>query len=134
MVEPEPSVQALPAAATRYLEKFAVVPEESERTAMVIVVLGRLTPELSASIAGSFQVLIWPWKIFAMVGASSLSPETPDRLYAMLMGPTITGKYSTFLPAGTLEVSVAGIGESEPANSTVLEYRSVRPVPEPTEA
>ena len=46
----------------------------------------------------------------------------------------LTGKYSTVLPAGTLDVSVAGIGESEPANSTVLEYRSLRPVPEPTDA
>src|ERR1700722_111537 len=131
MVEPVPSVQALPAASTRYWEKFAVVPEESERTARVIAELGRLTPGLSAVIAGSFQVLIWPWKIFARVVASSFSPVMPDRLYAMAIGPTCTGKYSTVLPAGTLDVSEAGIGESEPAKSTVLEYRSLRPVPEP---
>src|ERR1700722_10543812 len=80
IVEPWPSVHALPAASSRYWEKFAVVPEESERTARVIAVLGRLTPELSAAIAGSFQVLIWPWKIFARVVGSSLRPLTPDKL------------------------------------------------------
>jgi hypothetical protein len=32
MVEEVPSVQAPPAASTRYWEKLAVVPEESERT------------------------------------------------------------------------------------------------------
>ena len=43
-----------------------------------------------------------------------------------------TGKYSTVLPAGTLDCSLAGMGESEPPKSTVFEYRSLRPVPEPT--
>src|ERR1700727_1125987 len=76
-IEEVPRVQALPAASTRYWEKFAVVPEESERTSSVIAELGRLTPGLSAVIAGSFQVLIWPSKIFARVGASSLRPVTP---------------------------------------------------------
>src|SRR5580693_7094931 len=75
-----PSFQALPAASTRYWEKFAVVPEESERTARVIVLLGRLTPGLSAAIAEAFQVVILPWKIPARVAASSLRPVTPDRL------------------------------------------------------
>src|SRR5215470_14959117 len=80
MVEEVPSFQALPAALTRYWEKFCVVPEESERTAVVMVVLGRDKPGLSALISGSFQVLIWPWKILARVGASSFRPFTPDRL------------------------------------------------------
>ena len=44
MVEAVPSFHALPAASTRYWEKFCVVPEESDRTARVIVVLGRLRP------------------------------------------------------------------------------------------
>ena len=57
-----------------------MVPEESERTAMVIGVDGRLTPGLSALIAGSFQVLILPWKISAMAVASSFRLLTPDRL------------------------------------------------------
>ena len=80
MVEPVPSFHALPAASTRYWEKFAVVPEPSERTARVIVVLGRLRPGLSALIAGSFQVVIVPWKIWARTAGSSFSPVTPDRL------------------------------------------------------
>jgi len=63
MVEEVPSFHALPAASTRYSEKFAVVPEESDRTATVIVVLGRLMPGLRALIAGSSQVLMVPWKI-----------------------------------------------------------------------
>src|SRR5450756_378770 len=75
-----PSFQALPAESTRNWEKLAVVPEESERTTRVIAVLGRLTPALSALIAGSFQVLIVPWKMPAMTVGSSFSVLTPDRL------------------------------------------------------
>src|SRR5580704_19357233 len=80
MVEPVPSVHALPAASTRYWEKFAVVPEESERTARVIVLLGRLTPGLRALMDGSFQVLMVPWKIPARTVASSFRPVMPGRL------------------------------------------------------
>ena len=80
MVELLPSVHALPAASTRNWEKFWVVPEESERTARVIAVLGRLTPELSAVIAESFQVVILPEKMPAMTGADSFRLLTPDRL------------------------------------------------------
>ena len=61
-----------PRPSTRNWEKFAVVPEESERWAMVIAVLGRLTPGLSAVIAGSFHVVILPEKMFAMTGADQL--------------------------------------------------------------
>src|SRR5579863_10623391 len=130
MVELLPRVHTLGSAVMRNREKFAVVPEESDRTARVIGVLGRLTPELSALIAGSFQVLIWPEKIFAMVTGSSFRLLTPDRLYAIVIGPMMTGKYSTVLPlkSGT---SAAGIGESEPAKLTTPEARSVRPLPEP---
>ena len=49
--------------------KFWVVPELSDRRAMVIFVAGSFTPGLSAAIAASFQVVMLPWKIFAMVGA-----------------------------------------------------------------
>ena len=72
MVELLPRLQALPAASTRNSVKFWVVPEESDRTARVIAVLGRLTPELSALIAGSFQVLILPEKMPAMVAGDQL--------------------------------------------------------------
>ena len=108
-----------------------MVPEESERTTRVIGVLGRLAPELIALIAGSSQVLIVPWKMPARTAAVSFRLLTPDRLYAIAIGPTCTGKYSTVLPAGTLDCSLAGIGESEPAKSTVFAYRAVRPAPEP---
>src|SRR6516225_10541505 len=98
MVELLPSVHALPPAFSRYKEKFCVVPEESERTAMVIGVLGRLVPELSAAIAELFQDVIFPEKISDRVVASSFRFETPDRLYAIAIGPRKTGKYSTVLP------------------------------------
>ena len=49
-----------------------MVPEESERWAMVIGVLGSLTPGVvSAAIAGSFHFVILAWKMSAMTGASS---------------------------------------------------------------
>ncbi len=67
-------------ALVRYLVKFAVVPEPSERWATVIVVLGSVTPGLSLLIAESFQVLIVPWKIPAIVSAESWSLLTPERL------------------------------------------------------
>src|SRR5213592_1804159 len=70
-VEPDFSVHVLGAAATRYLVKFSVVPEPSERWTTVMAVDGSLAPEFSALIAGSSHVLIWRWKIFAIVSASS---------------------------------------------------------------
>src|SRR5580700_6809635 len=96
MIEEVPSVQALPAASTRYCEKLAVVPDESERTSRLIELLGRLALGLSALIAGSFQVVILPEKMPARTVASSFRPVTPDRLYAIAIGPIWTGKYSTF--------------------------------------
>src|ERR1700760_1425051 len=80
MVESLPSFHTPGADLTRNSEKFWVVPEESERRVMVMAVLGRVPPGLSALMAGSFQVLIWAWKILAMVGPSSLRLLTPDRL------------------------------------------------------
>jgi hypothetical protein len=60
--------------------KLAVVPDSSERFTGVIFVLGRLTPGLSALIAGSFQVVISCLKIFAIVNGSSCRLLTPERL------------------------------------------------------
>src|ERR1700677_1964803 len=76
MVEAVPSFQALPAASTRYWEKFAVVPDESERTARVMVLLGRLALGLRALIALLFQVVILPWKICARSDAVSFRAVT----------------------------------------------------------
>src|SRR5438270_7348716 len=97
IVEELPSFHTLGTASSRNSEKFCVVPEESERTAMLIEVLGRLTPGLSALMAGSFQLVILPWKMFAIVVGSSFRLLTPDRLYAIVIGPIRTGKYSTVL-------------------------------------
>ena len=70
-----------------------MVPEESERWAMVIAVLGRVTPGLSAAIAGSFHFVILPWKMLAMTGADSCSGLlTPDRLYETVIGAITIGK------------------------------------------
>ena len=107
-----------------------MVPEESERTAMVIGVLGRLTPGLSAAIAELFQEVIFPEKISARTVASSFRLVTPDRLYETVIGPRKTGKYSTVLPL-KFATSAAGIGESEPPKLVTPEARSVRPLPEP---
>src|SRR5215831_3819897 len=74
IVESLPSVQTPGAASTRNWEKFAVVPEESERRAIVISVLGRLTPEFCDAIFGSFHFMILPWKMPPRVGPSSFGP------------------------------------------------------------
>ena len=71
MVEPLLSFHTSGAPSTRNTEKFAVVPEESERRAIVIAVLGSLTPGLSDVIAGSFHFLILAWKMFAMTVPSA---------------------------------------------------------------
>jgi hypothetical protein len=93
MIELEPSVQVLGVASLRNKVKFWVVPEESERTAMVIELLGSVTPVLSAAIAGSFHFVILPSKMLAMTGADSCSGLLrPDRLYESVIGPMRTGK------------------------------------------
>src|SRR6266566_4629144 len=126
MVELLPSVHALPPPSTRNLEKLAVVPDESERTARTTGVLGRVTPGLSALMAGSFHVLILPPKMPATTGADSCSLLTPAKLYESVIGPIRMGKYSTVLPL-KVDTSSEGIGESEPANWTTPEARSARP-------
>src|SRR5262249_21730154 len=75
-----PSVQTPGAALLSQVVKFCVVPELSERCATVIDVLGSFALGLSAAIAGSFHVLIWRWKIFAVVSAESWRFFTPDTL------------------------------------------------------
>src|ERR1700722_13455654 len=80
MVELVPSFHPSPLASTRNWEKFWVVPEESARRTMVMAVLGRVTPGLSALIAESFHFVILPWKMPAIVGADSFRLETLGRL------------------------------------------------------
>src|SRR3954462_15648390 len=66
-------------APTRKPVKPLVVPDSSERWTTVIVDDGR-TPGFICAMAGSFHFLIFPRKMFAMVGPSSFSPDfTPSR-------------------------------------------------------
>src|SRR6476659_1283190 len=71
------AVHTVGAAAARYFWKLLDVPDESDRKKTVIGVLGRLAPLLMALMAGSFQVLIWPRKIFAMTSGVRTSLSTP---------------------------------------------------------
>jgi hypothetical protein len=59
--------QSAAAVAARYSVKFSVVPESSERLTGVMAVSGSWASGLSAAIAGSFHVVIFWLKIFAMV-------------------------------------------------------------------
>src|SRR5947207_16010970 len=74
IVESLASFQTPGAPSTRNSEQFWVVPEESERRAMVTAVLGSLTPEFCDAICESFHLVILPWKMPARVGASSFRP------------------------------------------------------------
>src|SRR6476661_3782099 len=67
--------------AARNVVKPLVVPDSSERWTTVMFDDGRLTPGFIFAMAGSFHFLIFPRKMFAIVGPSSLSPRfTPLRL------------------------------------------------------
>ena len=79
-VAPDLSAQTSGAAATRYLAKFSVVPEPSERWTTVMAVAGSAASGFSALMAASSHCLISRWKIRAMVGASSFSSFTSARL------------------------------------------------------
>ena len=70
---PTPPLKVLPAplphapsdAASRYFWKLSVVPDSSLRKTTLILSPGRVLPELSAVISGSFQVVTAPLKILA---------------------------------------------------------------------
>ncbi len=72
--------QSAGAASERYLPRFWVVPDSSERWNAWIVVSGSLTPGFSLAIAGSFHLVIFESKILARVEASSTRPSTPSSL------------------------------------------------------
>src|SRR4051812_35963806 len=92
--EAVPSFQTDPAAFVRKPVKFWVVPELSDRRAIVIFVDGSFTPGLSVAIAASFHVLMSPWKISARVAAVNFNGfVTPDRLYDTVMGAVTVGRY-----------------------------------------
>ena len=75
-VAPSPSFHCGDAA-VRYVVKFCVVPDESERRQIWMPVLGSVTPEFVALIDGSFHVVIEPSKMPAIVSGASFSVFTP---------------------------------------------------------
>src|SRR2546429_8081933 len=75
-----PKVQSAVAVLDRNLVELSVVPELSDRCTARIFVAGSVAPELSAAIAGSFQVVTLPAKIFAMVAGLSWRLDTPVTL------------------------------------------------------
>src|SRR5947208_15552234 len=86
-VAPDFRVHVVGAASTRYWVKFWVVPEPSERWATVMAVDGSFAPALRAAMAGSFHVVIWRWKILAIVSASGCRSFTSVRLQERVIGP-----------------------------------------------
>src|SRR5438067_8781922 len=91
-VSPGASVNTVGAALARYLVKALVVPEPSARWTTTMGVDGRVALALSALMAGSFQVLIVPWKMPASVAGLSWSLATPLMLYATVIGALAVGK------------------------------------------
>src|SRR3954470_4774635 len=116
----------------RNVVKPFVVPDSSERWTTVIFELGSLTPGLAVAIAGSFQVVILPWKMLARVGPSSLRPDfTPLMLYEAVIAPKNTGIWIGSPLVSVLTSSGVSAG-SEPANCAVPCASAAMPAPEPT--
>src|SRR5215203_3521252 len=126
--------QSLGAASPRYLLRFLVVPDSSERWKAWMSLAGSLAFGLSFWIAGSFHFLIFESKILASVGASRTRSFTPERLYETATGPPTIGRLmpwpllQTFLDSLTSPGSSA---ESEPAKEVVPCSHSWTPPPEP---
>src|SRR5215475_4370611 len=72
-----PNVQDGALVEARYLVKLSLVPELSARCTVVIFVDGRLAPELSAAISGSFHLVTLPAKMSASVVPDSCRLLTP---------------------------------------------------------
>src|SRR5215471_6748328 len=127
-------VHAEPAVPVRYLVKLSVVPELSARCTGVIAVDGRVTPGLSAAMAGSFQVLMVPEKMPASVAGLNCRLVAPLTLVTTAIGPTTMGRWiATPEPQCLFALgwSVAESGESEPAKSAVPAMNACWPAPEP---
>src|SRR4051812_40828535 len=124
-----PNVQVVGATAVRYEVNTDVVPEPSERCTTWMALLGKVAPLLSALIAGSFHVLIFPAKIPASVSPESFRSVTPERLYSTAMPPATHGMCTG---SPTFAASSGFSATSEPAKSTVLPVSCWIPAPEPT--
>ena len=118
--------------------KLAVVPDSSERCTGVIFVLGRFTPGLSALMAGSFQVVISPLKIFAVVIRAELQvvdarEVVDDRERRDVVRDLDQLAAASFGSAAVaLGSSVVSNGESLPAKAVLPPAMNwSRPPPEP---
>src|SRR6478735_4878006 len=126
-------VQSFGAAAPRYLPRFCVVPESSERWKGWIALSGSLASGLSLAIASSFHFLIFVSKILARVGASRVRLSTPSRWKPTAIGPPTIGR---LMPWPVLQIffeSATSSGfsaESEPAKPTVPWLKAMMPSPE----
>src|SRR5437588_11383774 len=93
-----PAVQIEGATAARYDVNTLVVPDPSERCTTWMPVEGSDAPELSALMARSSHLVIFPAKIPARVAPESLRLEAWRRLYSTAIPPAIHGS-STTAPA-----------------------------------
>ncbi|WUX02231.1 hypothetical protein OG568_08505 [Streptomyces sp. NBC_01450] len=87
-------------------------------------------------IAASFQLVIFPLKIFARVCADRFNGAlTPETSYITAIAPGTRGMLIALLPlpqrASALGWSAADSGKSEPAKSTCFCSNAVTPAPEP---
>src|SRR6476619_6602857 len=95
---------------------------------------GRLAPLLSAAMAGSFHLVIWPWKILASTSPLMTSLSAPSTLYASATGPNTSGRFHAGLPpqrSSALGPCSSLSAESEPAKSTCFARNWSTPAPEP---
>src|SRR6476659_7085137 len=136
---PGSAVQAIGAAALRYLVKFSVVPDSSERKKTLIGSLGRVTPELSLAIDASFHVVTLPVKMLAATSGVRTSLPTPLTLYEIAIGPVTIGRFQAGEPQYFAAASASMVpsfttvlsAESEPAKSTWPAMNCLMPAPEP---
>jgi hypothetical protein len=99
-------------------------------------VVGSSTPSFSATIAGSFQVVIVPAKIPAMVAADMLRVSMPSRLKMTAMGEMYSGSCTMPLsgaqePQPAAAISSSSNARSLPAKSTPPARNASRPAPDP---
>ena len=84
--------------------------------------------------AGSFQLVISPLKIFATVSTERLSSSMPSMWKATATGPTTRGRCQASLPPQRFAASAIWLsfsGESEPPKSTWPAMNCFWPAPEP---
>ena len=112
--------------------KFFVVPDSSERWQTVMFAAGSLTPGLSFAIAGSFQVLILPRKMSAIVGAVELQARL-DALDVVGDGHGAEHRRDVHRLALRLAavISSSVIAASVAPKSTVPAVNCAMPPPEP---